>query len=207
MKRFLLAALATMAIVSGVAAVSAFESSKINVKAHVENALTVDQTEIDFGTVFPEEVFLAARNISLSESALAELGQNHGDLQSVTYKIFAESKPHGTGYYEWLGEGLYVGIDVATPIPANMTNVGPRLAPNPSAQAVGTLGGTLSSANTSDVLNVCLDVPVFEAFYNSLTDPRIPSFVIPVLDPRHIPDGVDLGLDLKVQVMSITRVP
>jgi hypothetical protein len=57
---------------------------------------------------------------------------------------------------------------------------------------------------------VGLDVPVFEANYNPDTDvnPKpsglsTPTVVIDEDDPRHNPDGVDLGVDLKVQVTSI----
>ncbi len=55
MKKILLGLSALVMVLSGVAMVSAYEAHLINVTAHVENALEVDTTPIDFGTVFPEE--------------------------------------------------------------------------------------------------------------------------------------------------------
>jgi len=52
---------------------AAFEAHVINVTAKIENALTVDTTPIEFGTVFPEEVLYSSPiNMKLSESFMAE---------------------------------------------------------------------------------------------------------------------------------------
>ena len=58
MKKVVLGLAALVLIVSGVAAVSAYEAHIINVKAKVENALTVGVSRLNYGTVFPEEFLL-----------------------------------------------------------------------------------------------------------------------------------------------------
>lgn len=237
---FILAA-ATM-VASGVAAVSAYEAHLINVTAHVENALTIPVGEtgtldIDFGTMFPEEWRKIHRDIALSASALEEV--EAGNLISVTYEVWAEWKPvpqtdpatvvlpvvldaAGNPYYAWLGEVLYIGINMVQE-PLNVSNmhlVGPALTVVGGAQPVlldytavgsGTLSSTLTN-NIPDLLGVGIDAPVFAGFYNALTDvdPKqsglsVPTWIIPQSDPRWIPSGVDLGLDLKIQVIGITR--
>jgi hypothetical protein len=57
---------------------------------------------------------------------------------------------------------------------------------------------------------VGLDVPVFREFYNFETDPKpkpsglqIPTVIIEPSEDRYLPDGVDLGVDLIIQVTDI----
>jgi hypothetical protein len=234
MKKILLIVTALVLMVSGVAAVSAYEAHLINVKAHVENALTVGTAEVDFGTVFPQEWIKYHRSISLSTSAIAEKGTAVGDLQNVVYQIYAEWKPVGQNnpvnwvedaagnkYYQWMGYFLYVGID-ATQVPnptSGMTLVGPPpLVGPPGAKpvlAIGTLDGIISQQ-----LAIAVDVPVFEGYYNALTDMLLadgtyapkpsgladPTWIIPKTFPGYNPLGMDFGLDLKVQVTDINRV-
>ena len=54
-KKILLGIGAVAAVLLSVVAMSAFEAHVINVTAHIENALSVDTTPIEFGTVFPQE--------------------------------------------------------------------------------------------------------------------------------------------------------
>ena len=54
-KKILLGLVAVLIVISGVAGMSAFEAHVINVTAKIENALKVDTTPIDYGTVFPQE--------------------------------------------------------------------------------------------------------------------------------------------------------
>lgn len=234
MKKTLLILAALMMVVSGVAAVSAYEAHTINVKAHVENALEVDTTEIDFGTVFPEEFMVQHRSVALSDSAVAEKGTEAGDLDYVRVQPYAEWKPvpadanpypepvvqdaAGNDYYAWLGEALFVGFNVSGSDlndPA-WENVGPALAGPQSAQPILTtfdLNGI-----TSVQLCVAIDTPVFEGYYNEYTDVPVkqngldaPSWIImkelPDGSPNPLwdPDGIDLGLDLKIQVIDIVR--
>jgi len=231
MKKALILSLAAFLMVaSGGAAVSAYEAHVINVTAKVENALTVTTTAVDFGTVFPQEFIKYHRDVGLSTSAIAELGTGaSGDLDYVTIQPYAEWKADATktahffedpnwvaysGYWEWLGECLYVGFDASQdPLPiTGLTLVGPAAAAPPSAQAILTTKD-LDSATVSS-LDVAIDAPVFAGYYNALTDvdPKpsglsVPTWIIPEDDPRHIPAGSEMGLDLKIQVINIVRVP
>ncbi len=237
MKKVILITSALLMVVSGVAAVSAYESHLINVTAHVENALAVDTAAIDFGTMFPEEFLVQHRDINLSTSAIAEKpvdpeDPQPGDLDYVEVQAYAEWKldpaadttadpnhvpdvigTDGKDYYAWMGECLFVGFDVSDPNldGDDFVNVGAALAVPPSAQAI--LSTFKLDGVTTVQLAVALDTPVFAGYYNALTDVdlkqnglSVPSWIIPKTDPRWIPGGVDLGLDLKVQVIDIVRV-
>jgi hypothetical protein len=222
---FILAAL--MMLVSSVAAVSAYEAHLINVTAHVENALTVNTANVSFGTVFPQEYIKYHRSIRLSDSANTTLGEAPGDLDSVEYGIYAEWKPVPAGltptpvvldgsdeYYSWLGEWLWVGLDASQDpfFITGLTWVGAAPSGPPGATAGPIVTGNLTANNKSDLLGIAILAPVFENYYNALTDTK-PGWwpsqwqPIPNTDPRHVPDGVDLGLDLKIQVTKINRVP
>jgi len=71
-KKILLGLGATVAVIAGIAAFSAYEAHVINVTAHIENALAVSTKEIAFGTVFPQEYTEEQFTISLSSSFMAE---------------------------------------------------------------------------------------------------------------------------------------
>ena len=220
MKKVLLVLTAVVLVASGVAAVSAYEAHIINVRAHVENAMSVRATEIDFGTVFPEEWMTANFTLGTSESFCAD---NQTRVCKIWYSIWVEWKPiPGTpNYYHWLGDALYVGIDAQILKPqaagGNLTAVGPTPPPGPpGALWVMDAPRPLNKFNTppgynlNDTITVGLDVPVFEGYYNELTDPEPkpsglndPTLIIAIDDPRYCPDGVDLGLDLKIQVTGI----
>ena len=241
MKKVVLIFAALVLVASGVAAVSAYEAHIINVKAHVENALTVNTDNVDFGTIFPQEWLKQHRNISLSDSANATLGDGVGDLKSVTIQVYAEWKEcvgirgyawNSTSeswigpfadYYNWMGDFLYVGFDASQdPTPTTgMTLVGEADDGAPSAQAVlatVTLPSALGAIDTS--LAIAVDVPVFEGYYNELTDmlqedgtyaPKPsglddPTFIIDSSHPDFDADGMDFGIDLKIQVTNIVRV-
>ncbi len=231
MKKVILSITALVMVLSGVAAVSAYEAHIINVKAHVENALTVNTLEVDFGTVFPQEWLKQHRNVSLSTSAIAELGIEVGDLESVTLQPFAEWKADVSqeayywdavgsvwvlyeGYFNWMGDFLWVGFDASQdPVPTTgMTKVGPADAPPLSAQEILTTV-TLDTVTRTTQLAIAIDVPVFEGYYNVLTDPTpkpsgmdVPSLIIPADRPDFDPTGMDFGIDLKIQVIDIARV-
>jgi hypothetical protein len=221
-------------VLSGVAAVSAYEAHLINVTAHVENALWVDTDNITFGTVFPEEWIVKHREVRLSDSAELEKGTAVGDLDYVEVQAFAEWKPipedllgtvnpqvddgQGNKYYAWLGEALYVKFDSQVNQPVgcgdgDMVLVGPNLTSPPGAQEI--LSTFQLDGLVSTTLDVGLDVPVFAGYVNDLTDPEPkpsgcddPSWEIPVpfMGIAHPEDGIDLGLDLKIQVIDIVRI-
>lgn len=67
-KKIILTIGTILVVVASVAAFSAFEAHVINVTAHIENALSVDPHELEFGTVFPQEYLEKNFTISLSES-------------------------------------------------------------------------------------------------------------------------------------------
>ena len=236
MKKVLLVLVVVVLVLSGVAAVSAYEAQIINVHAHVENAMAVRAAKIDFGTVFPEEWVTVNFTVGTSDSFCAPT-QNR--TYNITYSIFAEWKllsnngtpndPADDTYYPWLGDALYVGIDAQIPKPklagGNLTCVGPPPATQPGAVWVMDSPRPLQKVdapphgyNLNDLIWVGLDVPVFEGYYNELTDmlqedgsylPKPsglddPTLVILETDvDRYFPDGVDLGLDLKFQVTNI----
>jgi hypothetical protein len=231
MKKVILILTAIVLVASGVAAVSAYEAHVINVKAHVENALSVNTSDVNFGTVFPQEWIVNHREVKLSESACDEL---EDDLIAVNFTFFAEWKDcddamgyfydgqawdAGTANYcQWMGEFLYVGWDVDDTA-AQMTLVGPAAAPPPSAQQILT-SGRLTDCDAHQ-LYIAIDVPVFEGFYNPLTDPEPkpsgeddPTYIIPdgslmytdmPAHPAYDPEGMDFGIDLKIQVTGIER--
>lgn len=88
-KRILLSLAAVMALAIGVAGMSAYEAHVINVTAHIENALSVNTTPIEFGTVFPQEYFTnKSFTMGLSESFLAS-----NRVDDVEYKIVQKLKP------------------------------------------------------------------------------------------------------------------
>ena len=228
MKRVMLMVAALVMVVSGVAAVSAYEAHLINVTAHVENALKVDTTPIDFGTVFPEEWLGDKLLVELSESAVGEIGEGVGELESVDLEVYAEWKPSAnmtfawddggtwvadTGYYNWMGYFTYVGCN-SDGLAANMNLIGGPPAGNPGTAAKQILGGpyTLTGAGQNFVY-VSIDVPDFEGYWNDLTDvnPKpsgltAPTYVVPADMPGFDQNGMDFGLDLKIQVVDIVRV-
>jgi hypothetical protein len=233
MKKVILILAAIVLVASGVAAVSAYEAHVINVKAHVENALSVNTSDVNFGTVFPQEWIVKHREVRLSDSAETEL---EDDLVAVNFTFFAEWKKCAdmTGYYydndtdtwdggtanycNWMGDFLYVGWDVDGQAPS-MTLVGPAQAGPPSAQEILT-SGRLTDGDAHQ-LYIAIDVPVFEGFYNPLTDPEPkpsglddPTYIVPdgsrmytdmARHPAYDAEGMDFGIDLKIQVTGIDR--
>jgi len=240
MKKVILILTAIVLVASGVAAVSAYEAHVINVKAHVENALSVNTSDVNFGTVFPQEWLWEKREIKLSTSASDELGESLGDLLAVNCTFFAEWKKcdgemgyfydgsawdGGTeNYCQWMGDFLYVAFDLTDPVEAdNMYLVGPADLPPPSAQVVPAAPIARLTDSSSHNLWIAIDVPVFEGFYNPLTDPEPkpsgkndPTYIIPdgsmmytdmPEHPSYAADGMNFGIDLKIQVTGIERVP
>lgn len=86
-KKIIVTLVAIVAITVGVVGMSAFEAHIINVTAHIENALKVDTTPIDFGTVFPQEKFIKNFWIELSDSFKEE-----GRVDDVKYEIHQKRK-------------------------------------------------------------------------------------------------------------------
>jgi len=130
-RKLLLVLGALVIVFSGVAMVSAYEAHTINVKAKVENALTVPTDDIDFGTVFPEEWLIKHIKVRHSDS-FCEEEQTHVD--AINYQVWVvrklvpqDPRPDlypdpvdnisGVDYYYWLGDALYMGIfDMIEPV-------------------------------------------------------------------------------------------
>lgn len=83
-----MALVAVVAVVGGIAALSAYEAHVINVTAHIENALSVPTSHIGFGTVFPQETVNENFTLGFSSSFLAQSRVN-----VVNYKIVQKPKP------------------------------------------------------------------------------------------------------------------
>ncbi len=217
MKKLVLVLGAVVLVASGVSAVSAYEAHLINVTAHVENAMTVARRHIDYGTVFPEEWTLDEFYVRISSSFCAETQTR---VSMINYSVYVEWKedPAG-GYYPWLGDAMYIGIDAVNLWPAaaggDLTYVGPAPPPGPpGAMWVMDSPIPLSKVapfNFGDYITIGIDVPVFEGYYNALTDVPVkqsgmdhPTVIILESDAdRWFPDGVDLGADVKIQVTDI----
>jgi hypothetical protein len=222
MKRALVMLCALTMVITGVAGVSAYEAHTINVVAHVEDAMWVSTRKVDFGTVFPEEWLIKKLFIQTSES-FCELGPTgQYRVGKIYYSIYAGWKPktfdptsgEPTSWYPWLGKALYVDIGDQgdNPLPGDMTYVGANQTAAPGVQWVMdcpmplnkfTSSDPATPKNMEDYIILGLDVPVFEGYYNQFTDPKTPSYEILKTDPEWNPDGVDLGIDIIIQVTHI----
>ena len=213
MKKVILIIAALVMVFSGVAAVSAYEAHIVNVKAHVENALTVSGPGIDQGgewfsgnTVFPQEWLTCTVNISLSDSF-----QNQSRVDCVEFKLWAENKTDEQPPCFWLGDAMYY----ITPWEADWdaTTAGATLiGGNVTTVLMGPiLTDDICLTDESILIGVGLDVPVFAGYYNAETDPKPkpsglngPTLIIQTDDPRYEPlDGFDGGIDVKIQVTDI----
>ena len=226
MKKVLLVLGALVMVISGVAAVSAYEAHLINVTAHVETALAVDVKPIKFGTTFPEEWFTRDLSITTSISFCEDTQTRVGDIY---FKVYAAWKPiPGTDpveYYNWLGDAIYLGFysDQVPPdniLASDLMCVGPAPASQPGFKpAMG--GAELLVAKFAlppdeSWLVIGLDVPVFEGYWNEHSDVATkpsglsgPSMVIPKKlltgadNPAWDPNGTDLGMDIIIQITNI----
>ena len=93
---------------------AAFEAHIINVTAHIENALSVDATPIDFGTVFPQE-YIDDENITI---ALSDSFLDADRVDDVEYVIKQKPKCKRTELCPPVGVdpdcSLYVPVDRTT---------------------------------------------------------------------------------------------
>ena len=234
MRRTVTILAAALVLLLGMGTISAFEAHMVNVRAHVENAISVtpdDNTEnvLTGETVFPQEWRVVKVDMSLSSSFQAQSRVN-----SVDYKICAEeSSSQDNVNFFWLGDAMYVGIDVQNgsdpndnngatpPFAYDMTLIGAD--PGPAAAVCPGLTGTLTQLdvnppdgaadNLGDELAIALDVPVCAENYNPLTDPtpkpsglNAPTLVLVAADPRHNQPDCQYqgGVDVTIQVTGIT---
>ena len=213
---------------SHVVNVQASVQNALSVQSDLNFGLDVNNQQT--GAVFPQEWLNQAIKIGLSGSFCSPDQQR---VSHVEGKIYFEEKQGfhwlGDALYLLLKGGIIklpipademVRMDppgLASPRPDgdkpnNLPPLGAVLAP---LRGIGSPTGphfiidkAVSNATT---LIVGLDVPVFEAFYNPETDisPKAsglttgPTVIIGKNEKRHNPNGVLLGVDLKIQVTSI----
>ena len=225
MKKVILILAALMLVVSGIAAVSAYEAHTINVRSHVENAMHVSAPVLglDFGTVFPEEWVTKEFKVGVSTS-FCERDQIR--VLNIDYDIYLVLKVLSEGppvaYYPWLGDCLYIGVDAINKWPTTAIHPGPGdLVPaGNGAPPILILSDSLTKPrfghpedfdDSTDTITVGIDTPVFEGYYNMYTDPEPkpsglndPTVVILKSDTdRYFPDGVTLGADIVIQITRI----
>jgi hypothetical protein len=218
-KKALLIIGALMMVVSGVAAVSAYEAHILNIKAHVENALIVP-LEKDLGIVFPEEIVETNIQFGLSESFRAQ-----ERVSDVDYALFWYRKPVPDGVAVCQPEeiaGMMYYQDLAPYLtlqppsePIDGLGPGGYAGPVGAPPAIG--HGNLSTpSDLIDTWHLVFDVPVFREWYNPTTDPNPdPNILEPdqycvvnetVTENGYTVEGLvphaDLGADLKIQVFG-----
>jgi hypothetical protein len=198
LKKAVLIVAALLMVVSGVAAVSAYEAHAVDIKAHVENALATPYYEIDFGTMFPQESAERTIEIGLSESF-----RKQDRLSSVRYVVAWENKtieghpgvedPDCDGFFEPIRQFITLedadsepgdGVYPADTIPNWLNNGCP---PN-WVDGVDLAGWGVMNTNpctpdewdddTCDSWHIIFDVPVFDGYHNPLTDPRFISGIL-----------------------------
>jgi len=64
--------------------------------------------------------------------------------------------------------------------------------------------------NLNDTITLGLDVPVFQGYYNELTDVAtkpsgLDAPTVILTGDRNVPTGITLGMDLKIQVTDIWK--
>ena len=229
MKKVLLLVSALLIVFSGVAAVSAYEGHLVNIKAHVENALAVETYEWDLGTVFPQEIMESDLMFGLSESFLAQ-----DRVSQVNYKLCWELKPIPDDVEvcsSYMDDGVYYTplnpyLIVSLGVDGNDSVTGDPTAIPGEGQAVCWGEGTLynipdlpAEGDICDFVHIAFHVPVFEGYYNAITDDGVvPEWnygMIMEEDYCLVPEDVcgftqdvphaDLGIDLKIQVTDIVQ--
>jgi hypothetical protein len=216
MKKFIVLALIMVLVLSGIGSVMAYEAHKVNVRAHVENAITVP-VEVDLGTVFPQEWVTGKKfDIHTSTSFCARLQDR---VHRVEYTICAHHKVLEDGTrVPWL-PGLYLRIEN----PDGYGGMGSWVEVkepvggfcNFSTVTDDYLHKVLGQeGNLQDWVHLGLDVPVFNGYVNEALEDYL-KIVKPrpwggndpsgYLDPPPAgPDvGADYGVDLWIQVTGI----
>jgi hypothetical protein len=225
-KKVILGLGALIMVVSGVAAVSAYEAHTVNVTAKVENATYCGAPVlgIRYGTVFPEEWIVKDFAIGVSTS-FCEWPDQHRVFE-IDYKVWLAQKPG----YKWLGDCLYIGVDVTDPAMRYPRDTGGELDPVGAGTTLPILvvsDGYLRKGvpgvdpgDPDDIIYVGLDVPVFNDAYNPTTDALAcpdgkpshrdtPTVVITPTDywgrwaDYDATGEVNLGADLVIQVTRI----
>ena len=238
MKKVLLLVAAFLVIFSSVAAVSAYEAHQVDIKVHVENAIgLVTDNDLDLDTMFPQETAELDLEWGMSKSFYMQ-----DRLSEINYNLYFEIKDeshHSTGSPIPLYEGGYFQplnpfMTVTTTNP-NLTledAAAYRVKPTEASPIVMLGSGNLYWTNTGNNEVICagvhvhIDIPVFEGYYNELTDAQFRPGSWGSLDPMWTPmlmvgeyelvdeaicdictpvPHADLGINFKVQVTGFTN--
>jgi hypothetical protein len=187
MKKVLFILAGLLIIASGIMSVAAYEGHAVDVRAHVENAIMVNTNELDFGTVFPEALVERDVTVGLSESFVA---QDPINFSSVAYKVYWEYKPitdpdpqhpvadpDNDTFYEPIWPYIELTCsDGIGDIPDDIKNA--------NGVAFGAGSGSLfipsdiGEGDYCDTWHLLFNVPVFDKWYNSITDPLKPSGIL-----------------------------
>jgi len=214
--------IALVLVISGITAVSAYEGHAVDVRAHVENAIMVQYSDVNFGTVFPENTQEFQFNFGTSQSFRDQKGYS-----SIVYKLYWERKattepgpqtrpifedPAHPGYYIPIYPYITTKIDgIDTSVVATTNPDVWEIVPT-----VGTSPWSLDVSDNCDLVHFLLTPPVFPGWYNAATDALNGNtgILLPAGDFyttletagcgfQAIVPHTDLGSDFKIQIVKI----
>ena len=182
MKKAILIFSALLLVVSGVAAVSAYEAHVVDVKAHVENALIVSDN-IDYGIVFPQETLELEVYIGLSNSFMDEENTRVSDLDYALYwtpkAIYGGAiDPDGDGFFEPISPFIIPSFDAAESpldgtVASGITCPSQKFytLPVPTDYDLWAWGHLDAATDNHDIWHLKFYSPVFDLWSNNTTDP------------------------------------
>jgi hypothetical protein len=241
-KKVLLLVAAFLVIFSSVAAVSAYEAHKVDIKVHVENAIGVTTgPELNLGTMFPQETVETDIAWGMSRSFYAQ-----DRLSEVKYNVYFELKNASEigDLYDPTGQGPQprYKTDYFMPLNPYMTLVahgwnmmGPEVyREKPGVDDPLLIGDGYFKWKNNGLdetlcasMDVHIDIPVFDMYYNEDTDEGIRPGNWGTLDPLWTPTlyydlgeyilvdeeickgcaevpHADLGINFKIQVTGFS---
>ena len=177
MKRIIFLVAALLTVFSGIAAVTAYEGHVVDIKVHVENAIGVLTNEINLGTRFPQEYVETDLTWGMSNSFYAQ-----SRLSGINYRLFFELKPiaghtpvpaptYLTDYYMPLNPFMTLSATgITLELPAVYRVKPSTTVPTPVGSGVLYWTTGHIDENLCDTIRFHVDIPVFEGYYNALTD-------------------------------------
>lgn len=217
MRKIIFVLAAVLAIFSGVAAVSATEGHLVDIKAHVENAIGVETYDLNFGTVYPEQVFNKTLVFGLTDSYLADTGVNRLD-----YFLYWELKPIEDGFMDADGDDYFEPMNAFLEVTDGDADLewwgyDQHVVPTPTDPVLFCDGQLFRTEDVCDAIDIKFTVPVFDNYYNPLTDPIVdpePKQLVLADEDYYeeieehcgkdmVVPKADLGINLKIQVWRI----
>jgi hypothetical protein len=174
--------------------------------------------------VFPEEWVIKEFKVGVSTS-FCDCYQIR--VLNIDYDVYVVPKVLSEGppvvYYPWLGDALYIGVDAIDKWPTTATHPGPGdLVPVGTGQPpVLVISDSLTKPrfghpgdpdDQTDTITVGIDTPVFEGYWNELTDllanpngkpSGLDQPTVVLKGDRNVPDGITLGADIVIQITRI----